>query len=111
MGKHAFDVNSVAGKGVVLSLPNEGVHLYIPVDLKKSNDFYHDKKRGGGLDLKIHTLTHTQLYMEEVVHVGRTAKETRDGKEVGSRDWDSHKRVLFSILFSDVLFLVSCSRY
>lgn len=55
MGKHAFDVNSVAGKGVVLSLPNEGVHLYIPVDLKKSNDFCHDKKRGGGLDLKIHT--------------------------------------------------------
>lgn len=48
MGKHAFDVNSVAGKGVVLSLPNEGVHLYIPVDLKKSNDFYHDKKRGEG---------------------------------------------------------------
>lgn len=49
--------------------------------------------------------------MEEVVHVGRTAKETRDGKEVGSRDWDSHKRVLFSVLFSDILFLVSCSRY
>lgn len=48
MGKHAIDVNSVAGKGAVLSLPNEGVHHYIPVDLKKSNEFYHNKKNGGG---------------------------------------------------------------
>lgn len=63
MGKHAFDVNSVAGKGVVLSLPNEGVHLYIPVDLKKSNDFYHDKKKGGRVGFKnTHIDTHTAIH-------------------------------------------------
>lgn len=111
MGKHTIDVNSVAGKGAVLSLPNEGVHHYIPVDLKKSNEFYHNKKNVGGVDLKIHTHTHTELQVEEVVQVERTAKETREGKKVSSRDWDSHKSGIIPVSLSDVLFLVSCSRY